>query len=578
VNSPQTVLLSTSYNWAPKPLSHRPPPNHFFAHPLDQLPPPQISSCHPLLALNSSRSRYTQTWKYHNNRTVHFNQTPTEGTNSTLNSEEEMSEASSNESSQKSDVDEDTAQVEDLLRQAETTVISAIQKLSSQAGTPELTNSPLPKASPLPGKSKLSTTEVSQTATPPISKGKAPAPPPARTSTPSSSPRSIQTAALSSATKPPAPPSRNPKGTTPPVKPNPPASTSKLPPQPPGRNPLAPPSTAPMAQPNPPPHILGTAPESYNGKGDTAIAFWNSLENYFTVNATTADTNAKKVSSALTYFKQGTQAGDWASDHITTILAGNPVNYRTWQDFRDAFKAQFIPLEMQHEAIQNIHNTPQRNWEFGKWYQEWSRYARRANVDKATKIYAFCRALDTALHNKLLQLSPMPMTLAGLVEKAREFDKNWRTFAGPTRGFRWQNPHIWEILEEESEINAFPQPSPFRQNWGQGRGHGRGCGYGCGRLTPEEHKCHIDNHLCLYCGTPGHIAINCTALPNSRPGSSFRPQGSRPSIWQIDSIPEEGMEKLSLKDESELNITSVNQFEPLVKLNLGKNLSFLGTL
>jgi len=219
-----------------------------------------------------------------------------------------------------------------------------------------------------------------------------------------------------------------------------------------------------MAQPNPPPCILGTAFEPYNGKGDTAIAFWNALENYFTVNATTFDTNTKKVSSALTYFKQGTQAGDWASDHIATILSGNPVNYRTWDDFRDAFREQFIPLETQNEAIQNIHNTPQRNREFGEWYQEWSRYARRANVDEATKMYAFRRALDTALHNKLLQLSLMPTTLAGLVEKAREFNKNWRTFAGPTRGFQRWNPRIQEILEEESEINAFPRPSPFRQN------------------------------------------------------------------------------------------------------------------
>jgi len=38
------------------------------------------------------------------------------------------------------------------------------------------------------------------------------------------------------------------------------------------------------------------------------------------------------------------------------------------------------------------------------------------------------------------------------------------------------------------------------------------------------------------------------------------------------------MEKLSLKDKSELNIASVNQFEPLVKLNIDENPSFLGTL
>jgi len=141
-----------------------------------------------------------------------------------------------------------------------------------------------------------------------------------------------------------------------------------------------------------------------------------------------------------------------------------------------------------------------------------------------------------------------------------------------------QNPCIREISEEESEINAFPQPSPFRQNCGRGCGRRRGRGCSCGRLTPEERKRHIDNHLCLYCGIPRHIAVNCTTLPNSQPGSSFRPQSSGPSVQQIDSIPEEGMEKLSLKDKSKINITSVNQFEPLVKLNLDENLSFLGTL
>jgi len=129
-----------------------------------------------------------QTWKYRNHRTVHFNQTPTKGTNSALNSEEETSETSSNEGSKKLDPDEDTAQVENLLRQAETTVTSAIQKLSSRAGTPDPTDSPLPKASLLLGKSKLSTTEVSQTATPPISKGKALAPLPTRESASRSSP------------------------------------------------------------------------------------------------------------------------------------------------------------------------------------------------------------------------------------------------------------------------------------------------------------------------------------------------------------------------------------------------------
>jgi len=146
-----------------------------------------------------------QQWKYCNHRTVHFNKTPTEGTNSELNSKEEESEP-----------DEDTAQVEDLLRQTETTVTLAIQKLVSCPGTPSPANSPLPKASPLPGKSQLSTTEVSQTATPPMSKEKQTVPvllP--RTKTSSSSSQPTQTFSLPSTTKSLILPtsSRNPKGT-----------------------------------------------------------------------------------------------------------------------------------------------------------------------------------------------------------------------------------------------------------------------------------------------------------------------------------------------------------------------------
>jgi len=78
----------------------------------------------------------------------------------------------------------------------------------------------------------------------------------------------------------------------------------------------------------------------------------------------------------------------------------------------------------------------------------------------------FQQALNTTLYNKILQLSPMPTMLARLVEKAREFDKNWCTFVGPTRGFKRPgcNPYIQAILEEESEINA--TQTPHRSSFG----------------------------------------------------------------------------------------------------------------
>jgi hypothetical protein len=50
------------------------------------------------------------------------------------------------------------------------------------------------------------------------------------------------------------------------------------------------------------PHLLGTASENFDGSIDRAIAFWNTLENYYTTNAAVYDTEDKKVLAALTHF------------------------------------------------------------------------------------------------------------------------------------------------------------------------------------------------------------------------------------------------------------------------------------
>jgi hypothetical protein len=53
---------------------------------------------------------------------------------------------------------------------------------------------------------------------------------------------------------------------------------------------------------------LRTAPEAFNSLASKAIAFWNTLENYYTANATIFNNEDKKISAALTHFKLGTQA------------------------------------------------------------------------------------------------------------------------------------------------------------------------------------------------------------------------------------------------------------------------------
>jgi Retrotransposon gag protein len=238
---------------------------------------------------------------------------------------------------------------------------------------------------------------------------------------------------------------------------------------------------------NPPPQAVGTTPDAFDRTPAKAEPFWNALENYYTLNNTMYTNEGQKVAAALTHFKLGTPARDWASDCLSTALAATPVDYGTWAVFKDKFKEQFIPPQTQVESIQKIHNLPMGSREFNEWYQEWSMYARCANVDKQTRMYAFRKNLNQLLHQKIISMLPQPTTMTDLVEAARGLDKNWCMFAGPSR----TGTCCLTIKAVDSmpnpEINAFKGKSKKQ-----------------GKLTIEECKHHMDNNLCLYCEKPGH--------------------------------------------------------------------------
>ncbi len=105
---------------------------------------------------------------------------------------------------------------------------------------------------------------------------------------------------------------------------------------------------------NPPPtKLLGAAPEPFDDKPEKAKAFWNNLENYFHLNNTIFDTDDKKISTALTYFKVGTPAGQWAQDKqkaaLNTVGRG-AVTFGAWNDFKMNFQDHFIPAHTALEA------------------------------------------------------------------------------------------------------------------------------------------------------------------------------------------------------------------------------------
>ena len=86
-----------------------------------------------------------------------------------------------------------------------------------------------------------------------------------------------------------------------------------------------------------------------------------------------------------------------------------------------------------------------------------------------------CRALNQALNQKLVNISPQPITLDVLVEKARDLDRNWRIYATPLSDRSEQTPHcnsnahVCEISGEEApnaEINATQNRGKFQRRKG----------------------------------------------------------------------------------------------------------------
>jgi len=329
-------------------------------------------------------------WKYLNNQKVHFQSPSTsEAEDTQPRIPEEIKKADSfitagsdhdSDSDQesthsKSSTDEDTLNVSNLLQEAETRIVATLQKLTSCPSTPSPQGTLSRPTSTLPGSSKLSIPEESSFPTPPVSKGKAKEEPLPQTL--ASSLRSSQVTSVPATAQPETPPvpKGNPKGIPPQIPPPRPCSGRTGPPQRPPSPPAPPPPPVIMAGNVATPKLLGSTPDPYDGNPTKAQAFWNTLANYYTMNDAVYNTDDKKVPAALTNFKAGTCGGDWASDCIADALTANPTNYGTWIQFQTAFQKQFIPPQVQQEAIKGMHDTYMGNREFNDWYQDWTHHA-----------------------------------------------------------------------------------------------------------------------------------------------------------------------------------------------------------
>jgi hypothetical protein len=200
-------------------------------------------------------------------------------------------------------------------------------------------------------------------------------------------------------------------------------------------------------------------------------------------------TESRKVASTLMHFQIDTYAGDWAHEKMAAGLAHTPINFGTWNGFKDAFKATFFPVEAHIEAANAMFTTKMGNRPFLEWYQEWSSYASRAEANEITKIHAFKSVIPEDLHNKLIAMTPQPTTLDGLVTAARELDQAMRLY----------HPAVNPSHATSSRASTSRPP-----------------------LTEEERTHRALNNQCFYCGKPGHKAANCHFKQQAQGGLNVR--------------------------------------------------------
>jgi hypothetical protein len=148
-----------------------------------------------------------------------------------------------------------------------------------------------------------------------------------------------------------------------------------------------------MANPAPAPKALGTPPEPFDGAASKAETFLSALQNYYYLNEALYSTESRRVAAALSHFKVGTAAGEWARDKQNTALTATPISYGSWNDFITAFKTHFIPVQTEQQAMNAIWSLKMGNRPFHEWYQEWSTYAARCGANDTTKMFTFRQAL-----------------------------------------------------------------------------------------------------------------------------------------------------------------------------------------
>lgn len=199
------------------------------------------------------------------------------------------------------------------------------------------------------------------------------------------------------------------------------------------------------------------------------------------------------------------QVAPWVKDGRISFIGVDEM-------FRTLDQAYEDP-QRQENAIRELQTLRQKNRPFVEFMADFRRLQSEVDFNESSLMATLKTSISRELLTALIYV-PTPKTLDELIDTLSNLDSKMRSLSGdsrpqrtvsypgtytPATNLRSDAPRNSTTHVTLSNTAADTNPMDLSIARGVPRGP----------LTPAERQHRITNRLCLYCGKPGHISINC---------------------------------------------------------------------
>ena len=172
-------------------------------------------------------------------------------------------------------------------------------------------------------------------------------------------------------------------------------------------------------------------PKAFNGSYETAISWMHSIQFYLTVNETSYNNDAKKITFTLSYMTKGS-AQTWAKTFRENAINGTAISLGTWDDFLKKFQLTFKHQDTARNAISwlSTHRMVKKNGKFSPSFKSYistfqSNTTCAGITDHNVLISFFAAGIPTPFMKRIMSLNTVPDKIDDWYSKATHFQNQW---------------------------------------------------------------------------------------------------------------------------------------------------------